>query len=51
MQLTLFHLSKVPEHAAAKMPWEVVGVDIFMINNEQLLCIVNYYSKFLVINK
>ena len=31
--------------------WKVVGADIFMINNENLLCIVDYYRKFPVIKK
>ena len=31
--------------------WEVVGGDIFVINNRNLLCIVDYYSKFLVMQK
>ena len=25
-------------------PWEVVGTGIFMVNNENLLCIVEYFS-------
>ena len=29
--------------------WEVFQADIFMINNENLLCIVDYYSKISVI--
>ena len=32
-------------------PWEVVGTDIFMVNNKNVLCIVDYYSKFLVMKK
>ena len=32
-------------------PWEVVGTDASMINNENLLCIVDYYSKFPVVKK
>ena len=32
-------------------PWEVVGADIFKINNGMLLCIVDYYSKFPVVMK
>ena len=31
--------------------WEVIGTNIFMINNENLLCFVHYYSKFLVVKK
>ena len=26
------------------MPWEVVGADIFMVNNKNLSCIVDYYT-------
>ena len=33
------------------MPWEVVGADIISINNNMLLCIVNYYSKFPIMKK
>ena len=32
-------------------PWEVVGLDIFIINNEKLLCNIDYYSKISVITK
>ena len=48
------------EHTAARKEtpyevldkaWEVVGTDIFMINNENLLCIIDYYSKFPVVIK
>ena len=53
---TLLNLSGIPEYTAT---WEnstphdtsqavkVVSADIFMVNNETLLCIVGYYSKFL----
>ena len=27
-------------------PWEVVGTDIIMINNKNVICIVDYYNKF-----
>ena len=40
----------IPHRILAK-PWEVVGSDIFMVNNETLLCIVDYYSKFPVVKK
>ena len=33
------------------MPWEVVGTKIFMVNNKILLCIVDYYIKFLIVKK
>ena len=32
-------------------PWEVVGADVFMINSETLLCIVDYQSKFPTVKK
>ena len=32
-------------------PWEVVGADVFMINNKTLLCIVDYHSKFPIVKK
>ena len=31
--------------------WEVIAADIFMINNENLLFIVDYYSKFPAVKK
>ena len=31
--------------------WEVVGAEIFVINNKNILCIVENYSKFPVVNK
>ena len=33
------------------MPWEVVGVGMFSINNYTLLSIVDYNSKFPIIKK
>ena len=30
-------------------PWEVAGLDAFMINNKTLLCIVDYHSKFPIV--
>ena len=54
-------MSGIPDYAAArekKLPhevpailWEVVGADVFMVNNETLLFIVDYYSKFPVVKK
>ena len=32
-------------------PWEVIGANIFMANNKTLLCIADYYSKFLILKK
>ena len=39
-----------PYEVQAK-PFKVVGADIFMINNKNLSCIVEYYSKFPVIKR
>ena len=33
------------------MPWEVVSVDIFSINNNMFLCIVGYYRKSTIVKK
>ena len=41
---------QIPHKITAKL-WKVVGADIFMVNNETILCIVDYYSKFLVVKK
>ena len=30
-------------------PWEVLGVDVFHLNNKNYLCIIDYHSKFPVI--
>ena len=42
---------KTTSYEVLAKPWEVVGADIFMIKNEIMLCIVDYYSKFLVVKK
>ena len=34
-----------PNEALAKL-WVVVETDIFIVNNENLFCIVDYYNKF-----
>ena len=36
----------IPHKVLAKA-WKVAGTDIFMVNNENLLYNVDYYSKFL----
>ena len=30
-------------------PWEVVGVDMFTLNNKNYICIVDYDSKFQIV--
>ena len=32
-------------------PWEVVGADVFMVIDNNLLCIVDNHSKFPIVNK
>ena len=36
---------EVPEH-----PWSQVGADLFVLNNQQYLILVDYYSDFVEIN-
>ena len=43
------HEKTTPHEVPAK-PWEDVGTDIFMVN-ENMLCIVHGTSKFLVVKK
>ena len=38
-------------HDIPLRPWEVIGVDIFHINNINYLCVVDYHSMFLVIKR
>ena len=44
------HDKTIPYDILCK-PWEVVGADVLSINNNTLLCVVNYYSKFLIVQK
>ena len=32
-------------------PWEVIGTDMFTLNNKHYLCIIDYHSKFPIIKK
>ena len=40
----------IPHNLPGKL-WEIVGADIFSIDNETLFCIVDYYSKFPVMKR
>ena len=42
---------KTIPHKILSKPWEVLGADIFMVGDETLLCIVDYYTKFPVVKK
>ena len=38
-------------HDIPARPWEIAGADMFTLNNQHYLCIVDYHSKFPVIKK
>ena len=42
---------KTIHHDILLGPWEVLGVDVFQLNNKNYLCVVDYHSKFLVIKR
>ena len=42
---------KIIHHEIPLRPWDVLGADIFQLNNKNYLCIVGYHSKFPVIKK
>ena len=42
---------KIIQHDIPLRPWDVLGADIFQLNNKNYLCIVDYHSKFPVIKR
>ena len=42
---------KIIHHDISLRPWEVLGADIFHLNNKHYLCIIDYPSKFQVIKR
>ena len=42
---------KIIHHDIPIRPWDMVGVDIFNINNNNYFCIIDYHSKFSIIKK
>ena len=50
-----FHQMQAKEkrvhHDTTQRPWEVLGADIFHLNNKNYLSIIDYHSKFLVIRR
>ena len=42
---------KIIHHDILLRPWEVLGADIFQLNNKNYLCVVDYHGKFLVIKR
>ena len=49
-QQTTPHEKTIPYDLPCK-PWQVVGADIFSLNNNTLLCVVDYYSTFPIMRK
>ena len=44
------HENTIPYELPCEL-WEVVGADIFSINNNTLLCIADYHTKFSIMKK
>ena len=42
---------KMIHHDILKRLWDVIGADMFTLNNKQYLCIVDYHSKLPIIKK
>ena len=42
---------EIIHHDIPLRPWEVLGADIFQLNNKTYLCIVDYHSKFPVVKR
>ena len=40
---------KLIHHDIPGKPWEVIGVDMFTLNNKHYLCIVDYHNNFLIV--
>ena len=38
-------------HNIPVRPWDIIGTDMFTLNNKHYLCIVDYHSKFPIIKK
>ena len=42
---------KIIDHDIPIRPWDVIGADMFQLNNKNYLCIVDYHSKFQAVKK
>ena len=42
---------KIIHHDIPAKPWELIGADRFNLNNKHYLCIIDYHSKFPIIQK
>ena len=38
-------------HDIPVRPWDIIGMDMFILNNKHYLSVVDYYSKFPIIKK
>ena len=45
------HKDKIIHHDIPVRLWDIIGADMFTINNKWYLCTVDYHSKFLIIKK
>ena len=49
--LTFSKQEKGIHHNIPGKPWEVIGVDMFTLNNKNYLFIVDYHSKFPIVKR
>ena len=42
---------KIISHEIQGKPWKATGTDLFTINNSNFLCIIDYHSKFAIVEK
>ena len=42
---------KMIHHDIPLRPWDVIGADMFTLNNKHSLCIVDYHSKFTIVRE
>ena len=42
---------KIILHYIQMRPWDVIGTDVYQLNNKSYICIVDYHSKFPVVKR
>ena len=42
---------KIIKHDIPGKPWEVIGTDMFTLNNANYICIVDHHSKFPIVKR
>ena len=42
---------KIIPHEITGKPWEIVGTDIFTLNNSHILCMADYNNKFSIVKR